>query len=415
MTHHSSVVRITLDISPSRFREKLFYALRSFTVFPVSAILSTELVSEFHENLKPLENAGKLRFNKPNIWGTHHRQFQCLRELLQESSISLNASEISLSIPKELIAEFAPPKHVHFGTQNKITFVDNWNYWWQKDLSIRKKELKTVNKYILRFSQASLKSDYVESVYRSFAQPCECPLDVLQPVINYWEWNVRFHCKLCGKVFLCECFRKALKKAYPHAKEDLSQYLESTFSEGLYSSDTRVAFRNGICHVCREVPSDLAYCNEMYRNKFIVRYGPYVVKMATERDISMREAEDELRDRLGIPRGLNWISEVELYKIVKELLPNKKVVHQGRPKWLGSQFFDVWIPDLNLAIEYQGTQHYQPVEFFGGEEGLRNTKARDKRKAGLCQQNKVELVYFRYDEEINKIMVMQRLKPYLNA
>jgi len=52
---------------------------------------------------------------------------------------------------------------------------------------------------------------------------------------------------------------------------------------------------------------------------------------------------------------------------------------------------------------------------FRKEEGLRNTKDRDKRKTELCQRNRVELVYFRYDEEISKRMVIQRLKPYLNA
>ncbi len=55
---------------------------------------------------------------------------------------------------------------------------------------------------------------------------------------------------------------------------------------------------------------------------------------------------------------------------------------------------------MNLAIEYQGMQHYQSVEFFGGEEGLRNTKDRDKRKVELCQRNRVELVYFRYEKKL---------------
>jgi len=416
MVHHSSVVRITLDIWPSRFQEKLFHSLQqSLTASSIFTILSTELVSEFQENLEPLANAGRLQFNKANIWETSNRDLTCLRDLIKKNPISFGASEISISIPKEFLAEFFPPKHVHFGKRNQLMFVDNWDFWWQKDLSIRKHELKTINKYVLRFAKVSLKSNYLESVYRSFTHPCECPLNALQPLIHYWEWSIRFYCKVCGKVFFCECFRKAFKKAYPDAKENLRDYLESTFSKDIHPNYTKVTFRPGICHVCRGAPSDLVYCSEMYENKFIVRYGPYVAKTAIEKDISRREAEDELRDKLGIPRGLKWISEVELYKIVKELLPDKKVIHQGHPKWLGNQIFDVWIPDLNLAIEYQGMQHYQSVEFFGGEEGLRNTKDRDKRKVELCQRNRVELVYFRYDEEISKRMVIQRLKPYLNA
>ena len=49
------------------------------------------------------------------------------------------------------------------------------------------------------------------------------------------------------------------------------------------------------------------------------------------------------------------------------------------------------------------------------EGDFRNTKDRDKRKVEFCQRNRVELVYLRYDEEISKRMVIQRLKPYLNA
>jgi len=159
MVHHSSVVRITLDIWPSRFQKKLFHSLQqSLTASSILTILSTELVSEFQENLEPLENAGKLRFNKANIWETSNRDLTCLRDLIKKNSISFGASEISISIPKEFIAEFFPPKHIHFGKRNQLTFVDNWDFWWQKDLSIRKHELKTINKYVLRFPKVSLKS-----------------------------------------------------------------------------------------------------------------------------------------------------------------------------------------------------------------------------------------------------------------
>ena len=30
---------------------------------------------------------------------------------------------------------------------------------------------------------------------------------------------------------------------------------------------------------------------------------------------------------------------------------------------------DIYLPDLKLAIEHQGEQHYQPITVFGGEEG----------------------------------------------
>ena len=36
------------------------------------------------------------------------------------------------------------------------------------------------------------------------------------------------------------------------------------------------------------------------------------------------------------------------------------------------QHIDIFIKDINTAIEYQGEQHYKPVERFGGAASLKN-------------------------------------------
>ncbi len=108
--------------------------------------------------------------------------------------------------------------------------------------------------------------------------------------------------------------------------------------------------------------------------------------------------------------GEGWVSEVELLKVVRDIFPDEKVVHQASPAWLGLQQLDIYIPNLKLAIEYQGRQHYAPVPFFGGEEGFLRTQERDRRKASLCSENGITLIYFRYDEEINRKMIESRLK-----
>lgn len=68
-----------------------------------------------------------------------------------------------------------------------------------------------------------------------------------------------------------------------------------------------------------------------------------------------------------------WISEELVYRLTKKLFKDYKVVYQMRPFFLrskttGAQLsYDIFISGLNVAIEYQGIQHFQPVEFFGGE------------------------------------------------
>ena len=52
-------------------------------------------------------------------------------------------------------------------------------------------------------------------------------------------------------------------------------------------------------------------------------------------------------------------------------------------------------------MEYQGKQHSEPVEFFGGEEVFKETVKRDKKKKALCKKNNCELIYVhpKYDAE----------------
>jgi hypothetical protein len=112
-----------------------------------------------------------------------------------------------------------------------------------------------------------------------------------------------------------------------------------------------------------------------------------------EVNAAMREAENRLREELGVPRvGEGWISETELFHTVREAFPAVEVFHHGQPEWLGRQHLDVWIPEWRIGIEYQGRQHFEPVEFFGGEEAFKATQARDAKKRELCGANNVTLI-----------------------
>ena len=74
-------------------------------------------------------------------------------------------------------------------------------------------------------------------------------------------------------------------------------------------------------------------------------------------------------------------------------------LYQYRPDWLGRQSLDLYIPSLRAGIEYQGIQHYHPVEFFGGEEALARRQELDRQKKELCMQNNVRLIEWPYDLE----------------
>ena len=107
-----------------------------------------------------------------------------------------------------------------------------------------------------------------------------------------------------------------------------------------------------------------------------------------------------------------WKHELTLFQLVREAYPD--TLYQYRPQWLGRQSLDLYIPSLETAIEYQGIQHYLPVDFFGGEEALTLRQELDRQKKQLCEENHVRLITWSYDVEPTKenlqkiIMEMER-------
>ena len=126
------------------------------------------------------------------------------------------------------------------------------------------------------------------------------------------------------------------------------------------------------------------------------------------------EIINELRNDLGYKNiGEAWIRETTIFNIVKDIFPKYKVVLHYKPKFLEGMELDIFIKELNLGIEHQGQQHFEPIKHWGGEEGLKEVQQRDKLKAGLCKKNKVNLLYINYDEEITKEKVHEKIKHFL--
>jgi len=58
--------------------------------------------------------------------------------------------------------------------------------------------------------------------------------------------------------------------------------------------------------------------------------------------------------------------------------------------------FDFYLPDHNVAIEVNGRQHYEAVEFFGGLDSFEKSKIRDSIKRAYCKNKKINLIEIPY-------------------
>lgn len=107
--------------------------------------------------------------------------------------------------------------------------------------------------------------------------------------------------------------------------------------------------------------------------------------------------------------GEGWVSETLLYYIVCRLLEGHHILRHYRPDWLEGLELDIFVPELALAIEYQGQQHFHPVEAWGGKAGLLGLQARDAHKRELCRANSVVLVEVDYTEPLTEEHIKGRL------
>lgn len=69
--------------------------------------------------------------------------------------------------------------------------------------------------------------------------------------------------------------------------------------------------------------------------------------------------------------------------------------------------FDFYIPSMRTAIEFDGKQHFEPSEYFGGLEAFNKLQINDKIKNDYCEDNYIELVRIKYDQ-------LDNIESYLN-
>lgn len=96
------------------------------------------------------------------------------------------------------------------------------------------------------------------------------------------------------------------------------------------------------------------------------------------------------RNSKGEQKLLNYFVENDI-----EYIRNHRVLNSDT-----CFYFDFYLPILNIYIEYDGRQHYEPVEVFGGIVEFEKNVFRDQCKNKYCEDNNMRLFRIRYDEDI---------------
>ena len=290
---------------------------------------------------------------------------------------------------------------------------------WMLEMKYRKKNIPTKEPEL---PQSALEKLWKAQILEPFRNPNKlsgnkkCPHTWLA-LKNHWDIYRKYFCINCDEEFMCESDRRLAEAVRPH---QISGY-----------------WLKGICPTCRDLDdtSPITRGKLMYGSTFYAQhwreigqeYDRMVLDAAVKARISAKEAsfkvkfpahaaENTIRKKYKMPPvGEGWISETVLYKNLRNLFQKHEVIQHARTKWLGMMHLDVFIPSLKLAFEYQGRQHYEPVDFFGGKVAFEKVGQRDQEKARLCKENSIKLIYIRQGDDFSEMALKNMLKEYLSS
>ena len=81
--------------------------------------------------------------------------------------------------------------------------------------------------------------------------------------------------------------------------------------------------------------------------------------------------------------------------------------------WLRSDFAILDKDKKTLfIIEYDGVQHFKPIDYFGGDATLQAAQYRDSIKDEYCKENNIPFIRFNYKQSENDIkdLLLKQLK-----
>lgn len=263
------------------------------------------------------------------------------------------------------------------------------------------------------------------------------------------QTKTEFRCNICGNIWLARPYSiiagHGCRKCYNKRNSEKRIISLDIINEKLNKSGCNAQIiRNYIdtrhyaiakCNLCdnewETSPRDLINghgcpkCNDSWINKrktkeeFIkemneLYHGEYTYlinkKYVLTRDVIeyICPVHGKIRQKVNIHirgNGCKFCRESGMEKKIRFIMEDNNVfyISQYKPKWLELLSYDFYLPNLNIAIECQGIQHFLPVETFGGEEELLKTIERDKRKKMLSKKHNISLIYF-LDKSFNSYM-----------
>lgn len=187
--------------------------------------------------------------------------------------------------------------------------------------------------------------------------------------IDGYEWRVSPHSLLCGSG--CPMCYGNIKKTHEQYVDELSKINPNVEVLGKYTNN-----KIQILHRCKVDSYEWKACPS---NMLYGKGCPKCNASKGERTIE------------------NWLN--------KENILYKSQWRFSDCKDIKPLPFDFYLPKYDICIEYQGQQHYEIVEYFGGKKKFEDQIKKDNIKKEYCKENNIQLFIIPYFVDVNKELI----------
>ena len=184
---------------------------------------------------------------------------------------------------------------------------------------------------------------------------------------------------------------------------------------GIFNVHVESFLSGAMCNSCKQESKQLKFISEattIHNGVFDYSKVYYVSKKKKVEVVCQKHGsffitpDKHLGRKDGCPSCRRSHGEVIIEGVLTSFnyifIPQKRFSDCVNPETKYQLPFDFYLPSHNTCIEYDGDQHFRPLDRFGGQKALDAVKKRDKIKTDYCLNKGIHLFRINYKQNVQK-------------
>ena len=227
--------------------------------------------------------------------------------------------------------------------------------------------------------------------------------------------NDNFKCRYCDLIEQSDLIKMGKVKLLKIGDYGNSINIHLQCNKGhIYIQNKGNLLENKACNLCRKENSSpkkediFEILNKIHAGFYIYDENSYVsvrnkINITCKKGHNFQQRVSNHLQGKGCPICRESFGE----RMISKYLDNKKINFIRQKKFTDCKNishlpFDFYLIDLNMCIEYDGIQHFQPISLYGGVEEFERTKIRDEIKNEYCRRNGINLIRISFRDNIEE-------------